>query len=273
MSKPYGIIYKATNKINGKPYIGQTIQGLMVRKSDHKNKAIKCREGKIKSNHFYNAINKYGFDKFIWSIISECDCMDDLNNQEEYYISYYRQNGGVYNISPGGYNKIPSPESVAKIAAANRGKKHTVEAKAKMSEIAKNRSIETRLHMSEAQKGKKHSLEHKEKIGISSMGRKHSDETKAKMKESRAKRLPISDETRFNMSEAQKGKKLSVETKEKIRKASSSRSIESKAKTSASMTGKKHSDETKTKMSISAKGRKHTDESKAKISASKRKNK
>jgi len=33
--KPYGIIYKVTNKSNGKVYIGQTVQGLKQRKNKH----------------------------------------------------------------------------------------------------------------------------------------------------------------------------------------------------------------------------------------------
>jgi len=37
MKKPFGLIYKATNKINGKAYIGQTTKGLKARRYKHEN--------------------------------------------------------------------------------------------------------------------------------------------------------------------------------------------------------------------------------------------
>ena len=76
------IIYKATNKVNGKVYIGQTTRDLSTRQCQHK------WESKNKGgNYFYRAINKYGFDSFEWEIIRICDNMKSLNAYEKYYTS------------------------------------------------------------------------------------------------------------------------------------------------------------------------------------------
>ena len=57
------IIYKATNKINGKVYIGQTTNSLSYRRDQHFREA-KCI--KRKTVYFHNAISKYGEDNFIF---------------------------------------------------------------------------------------------------------------------------------------------------------------------------------------------------------------
>lgn len=56
------IIYKVTNKINNKIYIGQTINSLEHRRKQHEKD---CRRNKYYNNRFYNALIKYGFDNFI----------------------------------------------------------------------------------------------------------------------------------------------------------------------------------------------------------------
>jgi len=61
------IIYKATNKINGKCYIGQTVKTLARRKCDHL-----CRLRKGDRDHkFYLALRKYGQENFEWETLQE----------------------------------------------------------------------------------------------------------------------------------------------------------------------------------------------------------
>jgi hypothetical protein len=55
------IIYKATNKINGKIYIGQTINSLKYRSNQHKRDANRLSK---RNYYFTNAIVKYGFEAF-----------------------------------------------------------------------------------------------------------------------------------------------------------------------------------------------------------------
>ena len=59
-------IYKVTNKLNGKCYIGKTIYNLEERKKGH----LKVRY--TRNYPFYNAINKYGLESFIWETIYIC---------------------------------------------------------------------------------------------------------------------------------------------------------------------------------------------------------
>ena len=60
-------IYKATNKINGKSYIGFD-SAWPKRMNRHLENANYNREGK-----FYDAIRKYGWDKFQWQILYQSE--------------------------------------------------------------------------------------------------------------------------------------------------------------------------------------------------------
>jgi group I intron endonuclease len=93
---PFGIIYKAMNKENGKVYIGQTIQSLARRKSNH------VTDTKRSNKHFPNAIKKYGVDSFTWEILEECNSREELNSKEVFYIEKYNSREKGYNISKGG---------------------------------------------------------------------------------------------------------------------------------------------------------------------------
>lgn len=75
------IIYKATNKVNGKSYIGQTIQTIQRRAYCHKLNAINGSK-----TYFHNAIRKYGFDSFVWQVIEICQSKEELDEMEFHYI-------------------------------------------------------------------------------------------------------------------------------------------------------------------------------------------
>lgn len=100
-----GIIYKATNKFNGKVYIGQTVAGLATRKKQHRRDA-KSDHG----NAFHRAL--YQFPKsFDWEILDEFSGTRDelvhrLNVAEEYHIIKYDSTNPEkgYNSTQGGYS-------------------------------------------------------------------------------------------------------------------------------------------------------------------------
>lgn len=98
----FGVIYKITNKINGKCYIGQT--------RDFKNrirKHIKDSKWDKKSHYpLYRAINKYGWDNFDIDIIDDCFDLDDMNKKEEFWIKKYNSTISKYgyNVQAGGSN-------------------------------------------------------------------------------------------------------------------------------------------------------------------------
>ena len=92
------IIYKVTNKINKKIYIGQTVNSLDYRMKQH------YRSSKRDSYYFHNALKKYRIGDFKWEIVCWCDNLDQLNLMEELLILVYNsanQNKG-YNLKKGG---------------------------------------------------------------------------------------------------------------------------------------------------------------------------
>jgi group I intron endonuclease len=89
-------IYKITNTINGKIYIGQTIRSVEQRFNRHINDAINCNI----DTHFARAIRKYGLDVFFIEIIDTAQSECELTQKEQYWIRYYNStNPGI------GYNE------------------------------------------------------------------------------------------------------------------------------------------------------------------------
>ena len=93
-----GIIYKVTNKENGKIYIGQTIQTLNERKNKH---YYKARQEEY-TTHFINALRKYPEEVFTWEIIDEEETQEALDEKEKYWIAYYNSVEEGYNTKDGG---------------------------------------------------------------------------------------------------------------------------------------------------------------------------
>lgn len=113
-------VYKIINSINDKIYFGVTRQTLKQRFNGHK-----CESSRV-SRPFYNAIKKYGFDKFKIIEMARCDKIETAFNMEIYFIAKY---GCNYNIHRGGTSNDFLPEGEAKEAwkaklkVARKGKK------------------------------------------------------------------------------------------------------------------------------------------------------
>lgn len=88
-----GIIYKITNKVNGKSYIGQTRYTLEFRWRQHIHKKD--------NTYFHNAIRKYGAENFNAEIIEEVD-VSKLDEREIFYIAKYNTFKEGYNLTIGG---------------------------------------------------------------------------------------------------------------------------------------------------------------------------
>lgn len=124
MTKICGI-YKITNKINGKCYIGQSIDIIKRWKTEYKWHHI--------NKHLLAAFNKYGLENFNFEIIEECE-PSLLNEREQFWISIYNsfdRNFG-YNKTLGGAGTpgrifVMSEETKNKIRLANTGRKFTAE--------------------------------------------------------------------------------------------------------------------------------------------------
>ncbi len=198
----FGYIYKTTNIINGKIYVGQKTGAL---KLSYRGSGTLIKK----------AINKYGASNFIVEVLCYCDNIEDLNNKEIFYIQELNAILLGYNIELGGKNNVVSDDTKKKMSLAAKGKKlskshienlrlsstgrlHSEETKQKMSlnKIGTTLSEATKLKVGLASKnrpsgklGTKLSQESKDKISKSSKGRMtgtvHSKETKLKMSEAR----------------------------------------------------------------------------------------
>ena len=93
-----GFIYKITNTINGKSYIGQTIQNVKERFYQHC--ATKCSKA-VSNKAIHRAIKKYGKSNFTVEVIEEIDSAN-LNDRERYWIKCYNSYNNGYNSTKGG---------------------------------------------------------------------------------------------------------------------------------------------------------------------------
>lgn len=102
-------IYKFTNRYNRKCYIGQAVN-IKQRYNQHKSNAANG----VKT-YFYNAIRKYGFNSFDFTILIECP-KENLNYWEKFYIRYYCSTNKDlgYNIANGGKGSSSWTEEMKK---------------------------------------------------------------------------------------------------------------------------------------------------------------
>lgn len=88
-------IYKATNKINGKSYIGQTV--------DYKSRVwqhMRCYEKE--DCKFHDAIKEFGSDNFDWEVLETCCGKEKANDLERKYIELFNSYRNGYNDNKGG---------------------------------------------------------------------------------------------------------------------------------------------------------------------------
>lgn len=95
-----GYIYKITNKINGKTYIGQTRTSIEQRWKEHIRAALR-HDNKDHSAPLHLAIEKYGVDNFLVEQLDECE-NNDLDDYEIYWIKKLNSYNNGYNASLGG---------------------------------------------------------------------------------------------------------------------------------------------------------------------------
>jgi len=115
-----GFIYKITNKITGKCYVGETVQ------PDPENRwkrHIQNMKRDIGCPALTAAMKKHGVDNFKFEIIIICFDEDVMRYEKEYIQKYN-------SIVPNGYNILPGGQ----IGESRLGTKHTEETKKKISE-------------------------------------------------------------------------------------------------------------------------------------------
>lgn len=185
-------IYKITNKVNGKIYIGLTSNTIKSRFSCH------IRDSKTAKKGIDAAIRKYGKENFIVEEIDTAHTIEELNSKEQYWIAFYNSTNNKigYNQTLGGGGSTGyhhDEETKYKCGNSFRGK-HRI--------VSKERAEYQRMIMT----GKKYSEETKQK---------HSEKMKLAYKEGRripnckgvGGRKPMSEEEKKFNSESQIGKR------------------------------------------------------------------
>jgi group I intron endonuclease len=229
---PYGLIYKTTNLINGKIYIGQTV------------KIDKYLSGKYYGSGIYlnRAIKQIGVMNFKTEIVCYAQNKQELDELEIKYITEYQSYNPLgYNISKGGDggNTIKFMSEQNK---ANRNEKLSIAKKGNKNMLGKKHTNETRKKIAVSNIGNKNmlgrtlSIETKSKISKSLSGREKSQQHIAKLSNSMKEKFANETHSRI-------GKKHTAETINKLKIIN---------------TGKILSLETRHKMSISRIGRKFT---------------
>lgn len=134
------IIYKATNIVNGKVYIGKTVRNLNYRLPCHLSAAKRGSK-----YYFHVAIRKYGEDKFVWEVINDSAKTNiELEELEKIYIKYFKQCGEVYNLTDGGPGTSGikfSDEHREKLSKAKLGTKRSKETKDKISKNHRSKKL------------------------------------------------------------------------------------------------------------------------------------
>lgn len=95
-----GFIYKVTNQVTGKIYIGQTRQTIEARWKQHLEKVKR----NIDNTYFHNAIKKYGEEAFKIEVLEECN-IEELDSKEIFYIAKFDTFANGYNLTIGGGGK------------------------------------------------------------------------------------------------------------------------------------------------------------------------
>lgn len=147
----YGYVYRTTNLINGKIYIG-------------KHKADKFDpDYKGSGKYLWKAIDRYGWDNFKVEMLCPCFSESEMNAEERFLIKYFNSRAKIgvgYNISEGG-----------DWGDVTQG---LTEEDYNLMRIRRSRSL----------RGKPKSESHKRKISESEKGKLVSDETRKKLRES-----------------------------------------------------------------------------------------
>lgn len=216
------VVYAIENAINGKRYIGSTINR-HKRWAEH---IYTLNNNKHSNPHLQNAWNKYGQSTFAFIVLETLENMQSIVEREQHYIDSLNAVECGYNIrEKAGRHAEHSREARRMIGQANKRRVVSAETKAKISAAKEGirHSQATIIKITEALRGRKLFEEHKAKISAGLTGK------------------TLNQETREKISASRTGFKHSEETREKIRA------------NNIGMTGKKHSPEAKAKMSAAKK--------------------
>ena len=157
-------IYKVTNIITGKSYIGQTIHSIEYRWKNHINASKRSK------NYFHRAIQKHGAENFVIKCVVRCSSREELNIREVAMIRIYGT------LSPNGYNMATGGKS--KVFTDEMREKMSISAKINPAKywLGKNLTQETKDKIAYTKKIQKQSLGSNNAM----YGKKHTEKSKLK---------------------------------------------------------------------------------------------
>ena len=184
-------VYEIRNLVNGKRYVGSAMN-LKKRRREHLG-ALRSR--RHRNWHLQAAFSKYGESAFVFSVLEHTE-VSQLILREQYHLD---------TLSPA-YNILP-------IAGSRLGRRHTPEARAKMSAAKRGKPNPHRGWSPDEQTRRKISAAHTGQRNHN-FGKRHSERTRRKISEALmgernpnyGKHRSPSDETRRKMSIAQKAR-------------------------------------------------------------------
>ena len=175
-----GIIYKITNNINGKTYVGQSRRSDLTRWKEH------CSYG-AQDSAIDRAIKKYGVENFTYEVIDTAHSFYELNKKEREWIARLKPE---YNKRPGGYDCYVK-------------KMHWSEATKEKVRLYWS-DPEHRKHIGDLHRGIPLSDAHKAAIAEGARRAIATPETKKRRAEANARRGPCSEEKKKKLSETHK---------------------------------------------------------------------
>jgi group I intron endonuclease len=214
-------IYKITNAINSKVYIGQSWD-IDRRWYEHKHYP------KQDNQHLQRAMNKYGLINFKFEVVLHIKdgpfTQRYLNTYESKFIEMFKSTESAfgYNKKSGGANGRPTAETRARLSAAQAGRQVSVETRARLSASLLGHSVSnaTRAKISQGNIGKVISDEHRSQISRATKGRIRSEKSRALQSASTVGRKNpwnSDPERAAKISQSHRGIKLSEAHKQAIR--------------------------------------------------------
>lgn len=166
------LIYKVVNKCNDKIYIGQTVNTIPIRRTQHFHEAKYSRTEYV----FHKALKKYGEENFKWEVVCKCRNNKVSDFLEEFFINRFNSfygNGKGYNMTNGGRGftgRHHSKETKKILKEKNSGRTQTQETKEKISEGLKKVYKSGERINAMGMLGKKQSKKTRKKMSSSAIG-------------------------------------------------------------------------------------------------------
>lgn len=212
-------VYQITNKVNGKSYIGSSIQ-IESRWVEHR---YLLNKGSHHSPKLQNAWTKYGEDSFEFRIL-QITSEKNVRIAEQQWMDVIDCVNTGYNVAPSSdisdYHR--SPEILKKLSESHKNPSPELRERMRLNRLGKSMTTEAKKNLSDTMKrlvdeGVLFTEEHRAKLSHAAKNR--TPEHQEKLRKSLTGKK-LSQATKDKLSKAHKGKQLSDEHKEKLRKTS-----------------------------------------------------